>query len=85
MAVELGIRLANGTSAARSASASLYAHVAEALLASKNEAAEPEILRLSKVLARLQATAELALAQSLDATGKTSASFTNLLDALSHD
>ena len=72
-------------STAGSASASWYTHVANALRASKNEPTELEILRLSKVLARLQAAAELALAQAPDATGKTSFSFTDSLDALSHD
>lgn len=61
------------------------AHVTDALRARKNGATGAEILRLSKLLTRLQPAAESALAQTGGATVKKLPSFTESLDALSHE
>jgi hypothetical protein len=84
MTSRLVITLAIGTPIAENVSASWHAQVTNALRACKNEATGPEIVRLTKMLTRLQAAAESALTQAHDATGKTSSSFTQLLVALSH-
>lgn len=74
----------NGTSIAENVSASWQAQVKDALSACKNEATEPEIVRLIKTLTRLQVAAESALTLTHNATGKKSSSFTEMLIALSH-
>jgi hypothetical protein len=85
MTSRLGITAAIGTPVAEKVSPTWHAQVTNALRASKNEATGPEIDRLTKMLSRLQVAAESALTQDFDVTGKTSSSFTDSLDALSHD
>jgi hypothetical protein len=84
MTSKLGICSAVNTPIVGGTPASWPAHVANALRTSKTDATEQEILRLSKMLTRLQAAAESALAHTSGATGGTLPSFTESLNALSH-